>query len=165
MKRYIAVAVLALVSTLLPAMPAGAVEDSVGADVTVSTLINFTVQDNGAPGLKFGSLYPGVISSPEVAQGARGAVTLAVGSETNVMVRVSARAENFTYQSHSIPIANAKWNIRDNATAAAPMSNTYVTIGTLTSGTFLDVWHWLSIPAGQAPGTYSTAFYYQAVAA
>ena len=59
---------LALALMIAMTLPAGAQAKSKLAMVTVSTLVNFTVQDNGSPGLRFGRLYPGSIDNPELAQ-------------------------------------------------------------------------------------------------
>lgn len=165
LKRALASAALALPLLLAVSHPAGAAVRNLGAEVTVSELINFTVQDNGVAGLRFGAPYPGTVNNPEQAQGtASGAVTLLVGAETNVMVMVSVRADDFASDTHSIPISNARWNRGNDTGSATPMATTYGNVGTAGPGVSLDIWHWLSIPAGQAPGTYSTAFYYQGVA-
>lgn len=167
MRKRCAALALALAISLATAVafpaPAAAVENGVGAEVIVTTLINFTVQDNGAPGLRFGSLYPGSANSPELAQGGRGAVTLSIGAETNVRVQLGARANDFTSADNALAISNAKWHTSNDASAAFAMATTYTRVGNLNAGGFLDLWHWLSIPLGQAPGTYSTTFYYQAV--
>jgi len=165
MKKIFVGLLLALSLTIAMATPAGAVEKNVGAEVTVSTVVSFTIEDNGAPGLKFGSLNPGSANNPEIAQGGRGAVSLIVGVETNVSTLVSTRADNFSSDSETMSISNAKWNTSNSVTSAITMAESYANIAVVSPGTFLDVWQWLSIPVGQAPGTYSTAYYYRAVPA
>ncbi len=165
MQKVILGLLLALSLTIAMAAPAGVMGRSVATEVTVSTLVSFTIEDNGAPGLQFGSLNPGSAYSPEIAQGGRGAVTLLIGMETNVSALVSTRADNFSSGSQTMSISNAMWNISNKFTSATTLATSYANIATVKPGAFLDVWLWLSIPVGQTPGSYSTAYYYQAVPA
>ena len=167
MKKVVAGLTLIIALTLVMAMPspAMAVEDSVGAEVTISSVISFTVEDNGQAGLKFGSLIPGGSDNPELAQNGSGAVTLSVGPENNVTVDLSTKADDFASESDILPIGNAKWDIDNDASGATAMTSEYALIATLSRGNSQDVWHWLSVPGDQPPGTYTTDFYYQALEA
>ena len=157
----LAIACLVLLSTTVSA---AAAQDSLVAEVNVSTVINFTIEDMGDAGLNFGSLYAGSSNNPEAAQNGTGAVRLSIGPETNVDCEVSVKADDFSSGSHTMSIGNAKWDIDNEVTGAIAMTNSYGVITTLSSGNSQAVWHWLSIPSTQAPGTYTTSFYYQAVA-
>jgi len=163
------VAGLTLIAALLLVMampsPAMAVEDSLGAEVTIGAIINFTVEDNGQAGLKFGSLIPGSSDNPELAQNGSGAVTLSLGAETNVNCNVSTKASDFASGSDTIPIGNATWDTDNSVSGATAMTDDYAQITTLSAGNWQDVWHWLSVPGNQAPGIYTTDFYYQALEA
>jgi len=127
--------------------------------------ISFSVTDNGDPGILFGSLNPGTTDSAEAAQNGIGAVTLTVGSETNVNCNIKTKATNFSTNGYTIAITNAKWDTDNNVDGATTMTMEYVIIDSSTAYTekVVDVWHWLSIPGGQPPGTYTSTFYYQAI--
>ena len=157
---------LTLIVTLMLVMampsPAMAAEDSLGAEVSISAIINFTVEDNGQTGLKFGSLVPGSTDNPELAQNGSGAVRLSLGVETNVNCKVSTKASDFVSGSNTLPIGNATWDTDSNISGATAMTDEYAQITTLSAGNWQDVWHWLSVPDGQPPGTYTTDFYYEA---
>ena len=160
--RLIAGLVVALMLVVTMAVPAMAVEVGTGATVTVNEYINFTVTDYGSAGLDFGSLNPGTTDNAEANAPA---VKLTVAAETNVDCDIEVKGTDFTYSTYTIAINNAKWDTDSVVTGATAMSTAYVTITTSTAGalTEQDVWHWLSIPSGQAAGSYSSTFTYQAV--
>jgi len=155
---------VALVLVMVLSTPAMAVVESVGATVTVNAVISFTVQDSGDAGLTFGSLTPGSSNNPELAQTGRGAVVLSLGIESNVDCDISMKAGDFTSGSNTFSIDNARWNAADDASGATAMTNNYAKMTTLSANTSQDIWHWLSVPAGQMAGTYTTDFYYQSLA-
>lgn len=128
-------------------------------------VISFTVTDYGSDGVKFGAMNPGMENQPADQTPTQGAVTLIVGSETSVNCNIQLKGTNFTSGANTIAIGNAKWDTDSDVDGATAMSTTYATITTSTAGvlTEQDVWHWLSIPPGQAPGTYTSTFYYQAI--
>jgi len=135
---------------------------SVGAEV-----ISFTVTDYGSDGVKFFTLDPGRENQPADQTETQGAVTLTVGSETNVNCNIQLKGTNFTSGANTIAIGNAKWDDDNTVDGATAMSTTYATIDTSTAGVAktVNVWHWLSIPSGQAAGDYTSTFYYQAIKA
>jgi spore coat protein U-like protein len=168
MKKVFVSLTLALMLVAVMAAPVMAAEESKTASVTVTETISFTVTDAGAAGINFGSLNQGTTDNPEAAQNGAGAVTLAVGAETNVdcNVQIKASGDFSDGATHTIALSNAHWDT-DNAVAGyTAMTTDYATIGTSTAGTAYsqDVWHWLSIPGGQVAGTYTSTYYYQAVA-
>ncbi len=165
MKKVFIGLAISLMLVMAMAKPAMAVEDSLGAEVTIGAIISFTVEDNGQTGLKFGSLVPGSSDNPELAQNGSGAVTLSLGVETNVNCEVSTKASDFASRSNTIPIGNARWDTDSNVSGATAMTDQYAQITTLSRGNWQDVWHWLSVPGDQPPGTYTTNFYYQALEA
>lgn len=165
MKKVFIGLAISLMLVMAMVKPAMAVEDSVGAEVTIGAIISFTVEDNGQTGLKFGSLVPGSSDNPELAQNGSGAVTLSLGAESNVDCDVSTKADDFASGSDTLPIGNARWDTDNDASGATAMTSEYARITTLSRGNSQDVWHWLSVPGDQAPGTYTTDFYYQALEA
>lgn len=167
MKKTFVSLVTALALVAVTAVPVLAVEDTKTASVTVNEYISFTVTDPGAAGIDFGSLDHGTSDNPEAAQNGSGAVTLTVAAETNVDCNIQTKGGgDFSDGTHTIPLSNAKWDKDNDVTGATTMTTTYATIDTSTTGTAkaVDVWHWLSIPSGQQAATYTTTFYYQAVA-
>ncbi len=140
--------------------------------VTVSVegpcrVIAFTIVDHGATGLDFGLAMRGAEDRPEAGQTAEhGAVTLEVGSETNVDCELQLRASVETESAGGIvlPVESFSWSTGPSAAASTLMTSDYVTVGTSQSGsgTSLDVWHWLTVPADQSPAAYSGAFCYRA---
>lgn len=169
MKKTFVSLVIALALVAVVAVPVLAAEDSKTASVTVNEYISFTVTDAGAAGINFGSLNQGTTDTPEADQGVAGAVTLAVGSETNVdcNVRINASGDFGDGATHTIALSNAKWDTDNAVAGATTMTATYTNVGTSTAGTAYsqDVWHWLTIPSGQYAGDYTTTYYYQAVKA
>ena len=165
MKRVLISLALVLMLVAVMATPVMAAEKT--ASVTVNEYISFTVTDAGDAGINFGSLDQATTDNAEVAQGIAGAVTLTVAAETNVDCNIQTKGSgDFSDGTHTFALSNAKWD-KDSAVAGATaMTISYATIDTSTAGTAksVDVWHWLSIPAGQYAATYTTAFYYQAVA-
>jgi len=142
-----------------------AVEVSVEGECQV---ISFTIVDHGTTGLDFGLAVCGVQGQPESGQTAdHGAVTLEVGPETTVDCELQLRASSETESAGGIvlPVESFSWSTEPSAAASAPMTSGYVTVGTSQAGssTALDVWHWLTVPADQAPASYSGAFCYRAI--
>lgn len=130
-------------------------------------VIAFTIVDHGAVGLDFGLAVRGVEGQPEADQTAEhGAVTLEVGSETTEDCVLQLRASMETESSGGIvlPVDSFSWSTGATAAGATPMTADYVTAGTSQAGysTSLDVWHWLTVPADQAPAAYLGAFCYRA---
>jgi hypothetical protein len=142
------------------------------AEVTVEgecRIISFTIVDRGGTGLDFGLALCGAEDLPEEGQTAdHGAVRLEVGSETTVDCELQLRASVETESAGGIvlPIESFSWSTGPSAAASTPMTSGYVTAGTAQAGssTTLEVWHWLTVPADQAPAAYSGAFCYRAVA-
>lgn len=141
-------------------------EEGVTASVTVSEHISATISDPGATGLDFGSLNPGVSDIPEVSQDGTGCITIVVAATTNVNCDIKVKADDFT-GAGTIPVANAKYNTSNTIPATGfTAADTYESLGSSTAGALetVQVYHWLSIPVGQAPGAYSSTFTYQVIA-
>jgi hypothetical protein len=157
--------VISLMLAIVTAVPSLAAEESsVPAGVTVGTIINFTIEDRGDSGLRFGSLNPGSDNNPESDQNSSiGAVRLSLGADTSVDCDINIKADDFTSGSNILPISNVKWNTDNYIDGATVMTGSYAHITTLSPGEGQDVWYWLSIPTKQKDGIYSTTFYYQAV--
>ena len=139
-------------------------------DITISyeemaIFISFTVTDNNNDGIKFGSLDPGQENQPADQTEETSAVTLTVGSETNVDCDIKTKASDFSSNGDTITIDNAKWDTDNNVDGATAMTTTYAQITTSTAGVekIQEVWHWLSVPGGKPSGSYTSTFYYQAI--
>ena len=138
-----------------------------GFSVTVfSEIISFTVTDFGDDGIDFGALDPGSGDQPADGQPEQGTVTLTVGSETSVDVDIRLKGTDFTGLD-TIDITSVKYDDDADPDGAIVLTDTYTTWYTvyqpLTSDDVTGVYHWISIPAGQTPGSYSGTFYYQAI--
>jgi len=129
-------------------------------------VISFTVTDYGSDGIHFGAINPGETNQPADWGGSQGAVTLTVGSETNVDINVQLKGANFTGPG-SISIGDVKYDADDNPSGASTLTTSYITWYTVTQPLTQDhitqVYHWISIPGGQAAGAYTSMFYYQAI--
>ena len=142
-----------LILTLVTMMVTPALaEVSKPATVTVNEVVNFTVIDNGAAGINFGSVNSGASNVADAGQTSSvGAVTLTVGAETNVncMLQVKGAGDFSDGNSHTISLGQAKWHYENMASAAAAMTTTYADVTNSTAGAFssAEVWHWLSVPS------------------
>ena len=158
--------VLVLAGTM--AVPAMAAPVEQEASVTVNEYISFTVTDNGATGINFGSLDQATSDNPEVAQNGAGAVTLSVAAETNVDCNIQTKGSGDFSDgaTHTISLSNAKWDTDNDVAGATNMTTSYATIDTSAASVLksVEAYHWLSIPSGQYAATYTTNFFYQAVA-
>jgi hypothetical protein len=126
--------------------------------------INFTVTDYCNDDVNFGSLNPGMENQPADQTDIEGAVTLTVGSETNVNCNVQIKGTDFT-GTGNIDIGNAKWKADNDVIGATFMDTIYNTIDTSTAGVekIIHIWFWLTIPGGQLAGDYTSTFYYRAI--
>lgn len=155
MKKIIVSVVLSLMLLAVFAIPVAA--DDIPASVTVNSFSSVTITDNGDSGLLFGSQNPGTVKTPEAGSPS---ITITAASENNQTVTIVVSGVNFADGGNSIPIANAFWNASDNSGTATAMSTTPTTVGTLDAGQSLNIYHWLTIPASQAAGDYTSTFTY-----
>jgi len=134
---------------------------SVGA----AEFISFTVEDLNNDGVQFSTVDPGMENQPADQTDDLGAVTLTIGSETNVDVDIQVRGTDFTGPGVTIPIGNVKYDDVNNPGGASMLTESYVIWYTVTAGTNNErqVWYWITIPPGQPAGDYTSTFYYQAV--
>ena len=168
LREIISILVLLLVLSTATAVPAAAEgewdgsERTYGASLTVNEIIPFLIEDVNDDGLQFGSIVPGSNDNPDEAQAENGALLFIVGVECNVILEVVTKANDYTSGADVIPIKNAKWNTIDDSDSATAMSKDEVVIAAeVISGWQQPIWHWLSIPDGQAPGSYGTQYYYE----
>ena len=159
---------LALVLTMatvaiINVVPASAEEETVTASVTVNEVISVTISDADSDGVQFGSLDQGTPDSPDVAQSTSDssapAVTVAINVGTNVNVDVSLKGTDFDT---SVPITGASW-----AEGAYDATKNYMTTshqlvsGDVAPGASVELWHFLTVPADAAVGTFSSTYTYQ----
>lgn len=140
--------------------------DWIALDSTSGEIISITITDYGNDGILFGVVDPGEPDSPADWGGLQGAVTITIGAETNVDVGVQLKGDNFSGPD-TIDIINVKYNDSDNLTGASTLTNAYVTWYTveqpLTTDHVTQVYYWISIPTGKAPGPYTSTFFYRAI--
>ena len=140
---------------------------SIGYDAAPE-VISFSVIDHGDYGINFGDLVKGSTDNPEMAQHSeQGAVTLVLAAETSVdcSIQIKASGDFSDGTGNIIPLGNASWSDINQPGSASNMTAGYMTMATSTAEQekSVDIWHWVSIPAGQEPAMYQTYFYYHAV--
>ena len=163
MKRLLISLTLALMLMAIMAVPAMAAEDSLSASVTVNEVISVTISDAGSNGVQFGSLDPGTSDSPDIDQSTDNsdtpAVTVAINVGTNVAVDVSLKGTDFDA---TVPITGGSWAEETYDAAKSYMTTSYqVVAGNLAPGQSVELWHFLTVPAGAAAGTFSSTYTYQ----
>jgi subtilisin family serine protease len=129
-------------------------------------IISFTITDYGDNDIQFGNLFQGATDQPADCGGSEGAVTLTVGSETNVDIDIKIRGDNFSGPG-TISISNVKYDLDDDPTGAGILDTDYAVwysvAQPLTDDDVRQSYYWISIPGSQTPGTYTSKFYFQAV--
>jgi len=112
------------------------------------------------------AINPGDVDQSADWGGSQGAVTLTVSSSTNVDVNIQIRGVDFSGPG-TISIGNVKYDLDSDVAGAGTLDTSYATWYSVTQPLASDDvrqgYHWLSIPGGQAPGTYNSTFYYQAI--
>lgn len=97
-----------------------------------------------------------------------GAVAIIVEAETNVAAtaKINTDAANFT-GAGTMAVSNAKWDVDDDASDGTAMAVATATVGSQFSDSaadqYVNIWHTLSVPSGQAQGAYSVGFVYSIV--
>ncbi len=160
------ITIVLVVLATVSALPVMAAPTVVTGSVTVSQTISSTITDNGTSGLNWGSLTAGTTDQAESDQGAAGAVTVSIGAETNENCNIQVMASNFSDGgSNTIAITNAKYNNTNTVGTAFAAADTYYTVDTSTAGTasVAEIYHWLTIPNGQATADYTSTFTYQVI--
>ena len=135
-------------------------------------VISFTVTDYNNDGILFGNIDPGQTDQPADWEGEQGAVTLTIGSETNVAVDVQLKGLDFAGPS-IINIGNVKYDDditlnegTETGLAEGSLSETYATwysVPVQSGDHITQVYHWISTLGGQAAGNYTSTFYYRAI--
>jgi hypothetical protein len=149
------------------------------AKVTIKTYISATITDNGDAGINFGALDPNTTDSPEVDQvesgSPQGAITVVVGSEVNTTTYVYTSCTDWSDGgTETIDAAtNCEFDY-GNGSGAAPSGtpaamteySTYTQVGSgiAAGGGSKEVYHYLTVPSGQAAGDYTSTYYYQVTA-
>ena len=176
MKKLILTVLLGIIGLLLAnfalgVTPATPVETEGTASVGVNEIISFTVVDHDPSGIGFGDFNPGTSDNEATPNPA---VNLTVGSSTNVDVNVSLKGTDWSGQA-AMTLADTSVKFDDDADLADDTGNE--PIGTLTTAYQIwyevsaplggnapstEVFHWVSIPANQKAGDYTSTFTYQA---
>jgi len=166
MKRLLISLTMSLLLVGIMAVPAMAEEDTLSASVTVNEVISVTISDAGSNGVQFGSLNPGTSDSPDVAQSTSDssipAVTVDINVGTNVNVDVSLKGTDFDT---TVPITGGSWTEGAFDAGKAYMTTDYqlVTSGAA-AGDSVELWHFLTVPAAAAAGTFGSTYTYEIVA-
>jgi len=161
-----------LASFAMGVTPATPVESAGTASVGVNEIISFTVTDLGGAGIAFGDFNPGTSNNTATPNPA---LNLTVGSSTNIDVDISLKGTDWSGPA-AMTLADAIVRFDDDATLSEG-SETGEFEGVLT--TAYQIWyevaaplggnapstevsHWVSIPASQKAGDYTSTFTYQA---
>ncbi|MCX6013951.1 MAG: hypothetical protein NTV30_11255, partial [Chloroflexi bacterium] len=143
-------------------------------DFLLDQIINFTVTSYDPSGINFGSLTPGLSNQPANQSAGQGAVTLTIGSDTNVPVNIQLRATDFSGVA-TLLLSSANVQYDDDNTLGQGGGETGLAQVTLTTSyatwypvsertaSVVQCYHWITIPGAQTPGEYVSTFYYQAV--
>jgi hypothetical protein len=165
-KNILMSAVLALVLVTVMVAPAMADDQTdIGAQVEVTGYASVTITDTAPGGLSFGSMTPGQDLKAEAASPSA-SIIITAGSENNQDVTIEISGLDFENSgaTESFAIANAYWNTSNDSGTATYMKETLVAtdvVATLGASDVVSIYHWLSIPEGQAPDTYTSAFTYK----
>lgn len=163
MKRLIASLVLVGVLTAVTVVPASAATSAKTASVTVNTYVNITLTDNGAAGLNWGNLDPGDDKEVEAANPSA-SIEIAAGAENNADTDINVYGVDFDDSgSNNFSINNAFWHTSDVPASATTMKlvGSKDTVDTLSASETVDIYHYLSIPNGQAAADYTSTFTYE----
>ena len=167
-KRVISIMAIAALLVASIAVPCVAQDThNLPASVEVSEYISITITDNGTTGINFGKVNPGTTNNPDVNSIAGSGnstirITVEPGSNANVDIQISGTdfiADDFTIDKakYSTTIDGAKIPMTDADTLIVGADD-------LAPGEYIDLWHWLDVPASIPAGTYGSTFTYKAVA-
>lgn len=162
MKKILISVFVSIMLLSILVMPAIADEVGKTATVHVNTYKSVTLTDPDPAGLQFASLNPGAVKQPEFNSPS---ITITAAAENNADVAVSINGTDFAGPGGvTFDIGNAYWNTGSDSGSATAMSKTPASVATLHAGAIppesVDIYHWLSIPSGQAAGDYSSTFTY-----
>jgi len=169
----VAIMSLVLMSFLVYGVePAAPVETTGEASVGVNEIISFTIVDLGTGGIGFGDFNPGTINNTA---DPNPAVTLTVESATNVNVAISLKGTNWAGPT-TMNLVDATVRFDDDTTLSegsetdefeGVLTTSYQTWYSVTApaggaAVATSVSHWVSIPANQLAGDYTSTFTYKA---
>jgi len=97
-----------------------------------------------------------------------GALAYYVASDTNVAVYNSIKGDGANFENAGVTetfaVTNASWDVDDGASGATNVTTSYAQVGSqITAGTssYVNLWHWIDIPGGQAADSYDQTFTYK----
>lgn len=153
--KVMALAAFAVViSVAILAAPGYSITDSESstAEAFVPPFLSITLSNDP---VDFNITYPGTTSDATIGNGYP--LTVTIGSETNVgPVTVGTRAVStgFSDGSHSFGVSNMTWSKNESTWTVYSTADIEVCSGLYSSGT-CNIYHRLTVPSGQASGTYS----------
>lgn len=139
-------------------------ETQTTAQVQVNEFISVTLQ--GVP-IDFGSLNPGTVNQPAGASNGF-PMNVSIEPETNVITNMSLRATDFT-GAGTIGVGNMSFSNSSSVSTATQMSTSYQGDAIYSnfdaipqpsgSAEIREVYFWITIPAGQTAGSYTSNVY------
>ena len=99
--------------------------------------------------------------------GTHGAINITVGAETNAACKIGVKGSGDFSDggTNSFALSNAEWDDDETVGEDHDMTTTYAQIGGDTTAgveTSQELYHWISVPNGQAAAAYTTTFWYKA---
>jgi hypothetical protein len=151
---------LILIVSIFPVFTPGA-DASIVIDRTRTNLthVSLTIITYPPGGLSFGTHIPGPDKWPEAAS-----PSITITNDGTSDVTIFLKGTDFKSTTANFSVANAFYYDSNNSGSALAMSNSYNSTAwkTLVPGANVTIYHWLTIPAGTPPGTYSSNFTYKA---
>ena len=163
-KRAISILAIAALLVASVSIPCIAAEDAtLPASVTVSEYISITITDNGTAGINFGTLDPGTYDNPEIeSNSVNASLRITVDAESNINVDLQISGTDF---GGTFTVDNAKYSTTIDGTkeAMSTVDTTIVGADDMAPGEYVNIWHWLDVPASLPAGTYGSTFSYKAI--
>ena len=164
-KRAVSILAIAALLVASVSIPCIADEDAtLPASVTVSEYISITITDNGTAGINFGTLDPGTYDNLEIDSNSVNAslrITVDADSNTNVDLQISGT--DFIPVSFTVDNAKYSTTIGGTKVAMSTANTTIVGADDMAPGEYVNIWHWLDVPASLSAGTYGSTFSYKAI--
>jgi hypothetical protein len=165
----LALALVMLASSVAPALAqtTGNLPQTLTATVNINSVLSVTLTDQGASGLNFPDVTPGVQKSEADQNGAQGAVLVELKPEstTDCWLRISG-SDFIGPSSQSFPIGALGWTLTSGGSVTAVTSSAFsiAPMHVSDSTNSVHVWHYLTVPAGTKTGTYNATVTYAAQA-
>ncbi|MBI2452371.1 hypothetical protein HYV50_04835 [Candidatus Pacearchaeota archaeon] len=129
-----------------------ATSQSTTASVSVNEFLSVTLSN--AP-INFPNMDPGQTSNASVGNGFP--LTATIGSETNVNVNVTTKADqtNFISGSNNLSVSNMEWSTNSSFPGTDYSTSAATVCKGISASSTCNIYHQLNVPSGQAAGAYT----------